>query len=139
MGRFEAIEHTADKGLEVHAATLEELFATAAYGLFTLMVDPAQYPALQETEIEIRASDPQVLLVKWLNELLYRFEVHKQLPSRFEILELRPDHLRVRVGYRVVTPEAIEWDGAPVKSVTYHHLQLEPKAEGWYLRFYVDV
>jgi SHS2 domain-containing protein len=33
----------------------------------------------------------------------------------------------------------VEWDGAPVKSVTYHGLRLEQDSGGWHLRIFVDV
>lgn len=143
MGTFRIVEHTADKGLEVEAAALPDLFATAARGLFHLMIDPDRYPATEQTELEIRAPDLEMLMVRWLNELVYQFEVHHRLFSQFEVGAVEQQdgewRLQARASYRLITPEALEWEGAPVKSVTYHGLTLQQRGERWFLRFYVDV
>ncbi len=142
MGTFQAIEHTADKGLEVKASSLPELFATAARGLFTLMIEPDHYPATEQTHIEIEAPDLEMLMVRWLNELLYQFEVRHRLFSQFEVAVAAHEgrwRLQATAHYRPITPETIEWAGAPVKSVTYHGLILQQQGNQWFLRFYVDV
>ncbi|MEN3000918.1 MAG: archease [Armatimonadota bacterium] len=143
MGTFRIVEHTADKGLEVEAATLPELFATAARGLFHLMIDPDRYAPTEQSVLELHAPDLEMLMVRWLNELVYQFEVHHRLFSRFEVGVVEPQgegwRLRAQVGYRPITPEALEWEGAPVKSVTYHGLTLQQRNGHWFLRFYVDV
>ncbi|MCL6554479.1 MAG: archease, partial [Firmicutes bacterium] len=41
MGTYEVIDHTADVGIVVRAASLPELFETAAEGMFSFIVDPA--------------------------------------------------------------------------------------------------
>jgi SHS2 domain-containing protein len=143
MGAFRIVEHTADKGLEVEADTLPELFATAARGLFHLMTDPDRYPPTEQTEIVIRAPDREMLMVRWLNELLYQFEVYHWLFARFDEVTIEESadgwQLQARAGYRPITPETMEWEGAPVKSVTYHGLILQQQEGRWFLRFYVDV
>ncbi|MCS7066147.1 MAG: archease [Fimbriimonadales bacterium] len=143
MGTFRIVEHTADKGLEVEASTLPDLFATAARGLFHLMIDPDRYPPTEQDELKIGAPDLEMLMVRWLNELVYQFEVHHRLFSQFEVEVVEPTgdewRLQARAGYRPITPEALEWEGAPVKSVTYHGLTLQQQDGRWFLRFYVDV
>jgi SHS2 domain-containing protein len=89
MGKYQILEHTADKGLAVEAESLPDLFETAARGLFRLMIDPDQYPPTETVAIELHAPDLEMLLVKWLNELLYHFEVHHRLFSRYERIEAR--------------------------------------------------
>lgn len=143
MGTFRVVEHTADKGLEVEASTLPDLFATAARGLFHLMIDPDRYSPTEQVELKIDAPDLEMLMVRWLNELLYQFEVQHRLFSQFEVgsVEREGDgwQLHAQAHYRPITPEALEWEGAPVKSVTYHGLTLQQQDERWFLRFYVDV
>ncbi|GIV11448.1 MAG: hypothetical protein KatS3mg020_0939 [Fimbriimonadales bacterium] len=144
MGVFHILEHTADKGLEVEAGSLPELFETAARGLFYLMINPDAYPPTERVAITVLASDLGMLLVKWLNELVYQFEVHHRLFSGYSevsIEELTDGRWRAQAQahYRPIAPHELEWDGAPVKSVTYHGLRLERGSELWRLRFYVDV
>lgn len=142
MGRYRILEHTADKGLEVFAESLPDLFETAAQGLFALMIEPEKQVSTDQMEIHLTAIDGEMLLVRWLNELLYYFEVHHRLFSGFkvEITEgVEEQRLRAKALYRPVDPQTIEWNGAPVKSVTYHGLILEQRDGGWFLRYYVDV
>jgi len=143
MGTYQILEHTADKGLAVEAESLPDLFETAARGLFRLMIDPSQYPPTEQVVIELHAPDLEMLLVKWLNELLYHFEVHHRLFSRYEGIEAREAdgrwHLTARAHYRRIEPQELEWDGAPVKSVTYHGLRLERDSERWRFCVFVDV
>ena len=143
MGKYQILEHTADKGLAVEAESLPDLFETAARGLFRLMIDPDQYPPTETVAIELHAPDLEMLLVKWLNELLYHFEVHHRLFSRYESIEAREVggrwRLTAQAHYCPIEPQQLEWEGAPVKSVTYHGLRLEHFSERWRLRVFVDV
>ena len=143
MSKFHILDHPADKGLEVEASSLPDLFETAARGLFRLMIDPDRYPPTEQTEIEITAPDLEMLMVRWLNELVYQFEVHHRLFSRYSAVEVSEGEgrwrLRAQAHYRPIDPQQLEWDGAPVKSVTYHGLRLERDSEVWRLRYFVDI
>ena len=143
MGKFHILDHTADKGLAVEASSLPDLFETAARGLFRLMIDPDAYPPTEQIDIEITAPDLEMLMVRWLNELVYQFEVHHRLFSRYSGVEVSEQEgrwrLRAQAHYRPIDPQQLEWDGAPVKSVTYHGLRLERDSEVWRLRYFVDV
>ncbi|MFN7017263.1 MAG: archease [Fimbriimonadales bacterium] len=143
MGKFHILDHTADKGLEVEASGLPDLFETAARGLFHLMIEPEKYPPTEHIDLEMTAPDLEMLMVRWLNELIYQFEVHHRLFSRYEGVEVREEgerwRLWARAHYCPINPQQLEWNGAPVKSVTYHGLRLEHDSEGWRLRYFVDV
>jgi SHS2 domain-containing protein len=143
MGKYQILEHTADKGLAVEAHSLPDLFETAARGLFRLMIDPDRYPPTEQVAIELHAPDLEALMVKWLNELLYHFEVYHRLFSRYEQIEAREVggrwRLTAQAHYCPIEPQQLEWEGAPVKSVTYHGLRLERDSERWRLRVFVDV
>ncbi|MFQ3610643.1 MAG: archease [Fimbriimonadales bacterium] len=143
MGKYQILEHTADKGLEVEAETLSDLFITCAEGMFALMIDPASHPPTESLLIEKEAPDLEMLLVRWLNELVYLFEVKHYLFRDFPNVQVESDgerwRLRAEARYAPVTPHTIEWSGAPVKSVTYHGLELAQTDGGWHARYYVDV
>jgi SHS2 domain-containing protein len=47
--------------------------------------------------------------------------------------------LTAQAHYCPIEPQQLEWEGAPVKSVTYHGLRLERDSERWRLRVFVDV
>ena len=72
---FETFDHSADLGLRVTAGDLEELFAEAARGLTSLVVDDLETLRLDRaTEFRSEGDDLDLLLVDLLGELLFRFE-----------------------------------------------------------------
>jgi SHS2 domain-containing protein len=58
MGKYQILEHTADKGLAVEAESLPDLFETAARGLFRLMIDPDRYPPTEQVAIGVARARP---------------------------------------------------------------------------------
>ncbi|MGD2206527.1 MAG: riboflavin biosynthesis protein RibF, partial [Anaerolineae bacterium] len=85
--RYRELEHTADLALEVWGAELPDLFAGAAEGMYSLMGDVGG-EGLEVTEwheISLEASDLEILLVDWLNELLFLAETEGLLLVDFRI------------------------------------------------------
>ncbi len=126
---FRALNHTADKSIEVWGPTLEELFRAAAEGLFSESTDPAQISADQEWAIDVQASSLDELLRAWLSELIWLSERDHAVPVHYEIfgvdkIEEGPWRVRGR-AWVGPAPKAAPHTGAPVKAVTYHDLRLE--------------
>jgi SHS2 domain-containing protein len=135
---FELFEHTADLGLRVWAANLEELLVESARGLLSMLVaNPATVRPVNVKVIELRAAEPSYLLFDWLNELLYAFEAEKLLLAEFE-LRLEGDQL-------IATCRGEPMDAArhqmehEVKAITYHGLRVEQTADGWEAELIVDI
>ncbi len=124
--RFEELPHTADKAIKVYGSTLEDIFVNAAFGMFSLMVDPQEIKVEVTRELEVSSFDTESLLVKWLNELLYLHETEGELYRDFEIIHLDEKSLRARV-----------WGGkghptkAKVKAATYHNLEIRDVGKGY--------
>jgi protein archease len=135
---YETFEHTADLGLRIRAATLDELFAEAGQALFAAIVeDIATVAPQQRFDVHLNGDERPYLLVDWLKELLYRFDTDHLVFGRFA----------VRVGEAGLTGTA--W-GEPldparhmlsheVKAITYHGLRVEPDAGGWLAEVIVDI
>src|SRR3954469_23268051 len=82
---FEHFEHTADLGIRVTAATLDELFVDAARGFFAAVVQDLE--TVQPTvrvEVALPVDQVEYLLFDWLKTLLYRFDVEHLLFGTFE-------------------------------------------------------
>jgi len=135
---FEILEHTADKGVAATGRTMAEAFENAAYGMFSLFVNPGAYEPTSQREVAVSADDREQLLWTWLSELLFIFEVDRELPVDFRIAEISDTGLRANVSVRPIG-EDIEWLGAPVKAVTYHRLKVEETDGQWKAQVYVDV
>ena len=73
------LEHTADVGLEVEAASLDALFADAAAGLCDTITDRARVEPRRHRVTRLAAPALDLLLVEWLDELLFRLDAHGEL------------------------------------------------------------
>jgi SHS2 domain-containing protein len=133
----EPIDHVADLGVQIRAATLPALFDRAAAGLTALLREdaiPASGPVV-EKEVVADADDVAQLLVLWLRELLYLRQVHgfEYRDARFVELSDQRVHARVH-GARNASPPERE-----IKGVTYHALDVGHGDDGWHARVIFDV
>lgn len=71
----EPVEHTADIGIAVWGDSKEELFVAAGLGLCGLMYDIEAVIPDESREIKAAGYDDESLLIAWLDELIYIFEV----------------------------------------------------------------
>jgi SHS2 domain-containing protein len=138
MGTHRLLEHTADMGIEASGQTLEELFAQAAYGLMEIISGTPEALCREEKSVTVEGGDSEELLVNWLNEILYLFEIKRFFPLDFEIEEVRENRLLARVRGEPFDPQRHPVE-REVKAVTYHQLRIE-KIDGlWHARVYVDL
>jgi len=135
--RFEVIEHTADVGIAAYGSDLKEAFANAAYALFSLMVDLKQVGDTLYREVEVTAENQEDLLVAWLNELIYLFEVESILFKRFRVDELTETRLKSRCYGQAI--DLLRHNiRMGVKAATYHMLKVE-KDNGFRVQVLFDI
>ena len=91
---YRIFDHTADLGVEVSAATLEELYAAAAFALFDLLTDLSTVRAGIAREIVVTGEDPADLLVNFLREILYMWNGERFLIKTCLIREATPQRLK---------------------------------------------
>ena len=76
-GTYREIEHTADLGVEITAADLPALFASAGEALYALIADPATIENREAIKVSATGANPEDLLHAWLCELLALFNVRR--------------------------------------------------------------
>ncbi len=140
MGRSETFDHTADLGLRIYAADLDDLFQTAAEALFDVIVtnrDQVQ-PRLSE-RVDLAADSTEALLLDWLNELIFRFETAHVVFSRFEVrLDPAGRSLIARILGEPLDPERHGLDHE-VKAATHHGVQVVHDQAGWVAELILDI
>ena len=135
---YEVFEHTADLGLRVRANTLDELFADAARGLFSMVVlNLDQVRGVSERSYQIKGDDREYLLFDWLNELLYTFDTQRLLLSECDVA-VGDDGLTAVCRGEMMDPERHEMDHE-VKAITYHGLMVERIGDEWIAEVIVDI
>jgi len=147
---YEFFAHTADVGLRAWGASAAEVFGQAALALVRLLYDPATVAERERLDLSLEAPDGELLLVEWLNEVLYTVDAGRLLFRRFEVAaagpvaEGPPDE--VGVPWRLEAtgvgepPDARRHRVVPaVKAATLHGLALRRGGEGWVAEVVLDV
>ena len=137
MKTFEIMEHTADIGIVAYGADLKQAFSHAAEGMFSLIVDLDTVKEKSMRPVEVSASDTEMLLASWLNELIYIFDTEYLVFKRFEITEITGEQLTANCYGEKVNHRRHELKRS-VKSATYHKLQVE-KDNGYRVQVLFDV
>jgi SHS2 domain-containing protein len=122
--RYEEIEHTADVGIRAYGRGLDELFANAAEGMFSLIADLSDVKRVGEAEVRLTAEDVPTLLLRWLTELLYVHETDRLLFSSFEA-KVAGTSLVGRARGEAIDKSRHELKLA-IKAVTRHGLTVDP-------------
>jgi protein archease len=134
--RFEILEHTADVGLSLEGATLEEVFQAAGEGFATILGE--WFPGVgEEREVEVRAVDNAGLLAAWINELLYLQDAEDAVFGGFHVTRVADGALEAVV--RIAPRAERELEATGVKGATYDRLRLERGSGGWTADVYLDV
>lgn len=138
MGTFEYFEHTADVGIAAFGPDLKGVFVAAARGLFNLMADLDHLREDECVEVTVEAEDIESLLVAWLNELLFVFDVEHLLLRTFEIDEISDNRVEARCRGERFDPERHRLK-LGVKAATYHQVRVERTNDGYRAQVVVDV
>ncbi len=134
---FEIVNHTADVGIIAYGADIKQAFANAARALFSLITELDDVAEVLHRDIELIALDQEGLLVEWLNELIYLFDVENIIFRRFEITELNNTQLKARsYGEKVDSSKHKLKTG--VKAATYHMLKVN-KGDGCKVQVLFDI
>lgn len=121
---FEVLSHTADIGIIAYGGTMKEAFGNAAKGMFSLITELDDVRETELRDIELDAPDQESLLVAWLNELIYLFDVENILFKRFVISRLSQTHLKAK-AYGEKADSSRHKLKLGVKAATYHALKVE--------------
>jgi SHS2 domain-containing protein len=151
---YTLLDHTADAGLVAWGPDPPAAFAQAARGMFALILgqDPVAWEVLPTTldrphgppgrpairAVTVEGRDWESLLVRWLSELLFLFEVDGFVPRLVAVDECAPPRCVARLaGFELDDPSAVA--GVGVKAVTYHQLRVDIGPRRTELRVIFDI
>jgi SHS2 domain-containing protein len=135
------IDHTADVAADLTGRTLGELFASAAQAMTDTVTDLSLVRPVVTQSVTVEAGAVEDLLVDWLNELLYRFEVQNVLVSDATVTIEERDgrwHLGATIAGELFDPSRHP-SRVAVKSATYHNLDVRETRDGWKARIVFDI
>jgi tRNA nucleotidyltransferase (CCA-adding enzyme) len=82
---WELFAHQADMGVRGIGPTRERAFEQTALALTAVIADPRIVDDGEAVEIRCQAPDDEVLLVDWLNAIVYEMATRKMLFARYEV------------------------------------------------------
>lgn len=138
MKRWEHFTHDADMGVRGIGATCAEAFEQAALALSAIVTDPAAIRPAVKIELAAEAPDIELLLVDWLNAIIYEMATRRMLFGRVEV-KLTDGHLAAAAwGEKVET--ARHQPAVEPKGATYTSLAVRRQTDGsWLAQCVVDV
>lgn len=140
--QYEYLDHTADIKFQAYGKTREEAFENAALAMFNVIIDTEKVSGDTTKEIFLKSPDLESLLVDWLSELLYLFEV-----DEIVFREFRVEKIEKEKGEYSITAQALGEKYYPeshpfeteIKAVTYNQLEITKTADGWKAQIVVDI
>ena len=134
---WEHFSHGADIGLVGIGPTKAEAFRQAAIALTAVVTNPRHVRPVTPVALVCRAPDDELLLVEWLNALIYEMSVRSMLFADFSV-EIAGGEL-----HATATGEPVDRDrhepAVEVKGATLTALHVTPDAGGWRAQCVVDV
>ena len=135
---YEFFDHTADLGIRVQTARLEDIYAEAAEALFAVLTDePETIRPRESRRYQIPGQDRTLLLFDWLRALLLAFETEGWLLHHADV-SIGDDGLTATAWGEPFDPERHPLCHE-VKAITYHGLRAMQTANGWEAELIVDI
>ena len=134
----ELFPHGADIGVRGIGPTRDAAFEQAALALATAVTDPGRVAPRDEIAIACEAPDDRILLVDWLNALIYEMSTRRMVFGRFAV-SIEGSRLRANAWGEPVDRQrhgpAVEPKGATLTA-----LRVEQRGDGaWVAQCIVDV
>jgi SHS2 domain-containing protein len=136
-GAWQHYPHEADVGIRGRGASKAEAFEQAALALTAAVTETASVAPREAVEIRCQAPDDELLLVDWLNALVYEMATRRMLFSRFKV-NLSAGTLAAQAWGEPVDPRR-HHPAVEVKGATCTTLRVAREGEGWIAQTVIDV
>ncbi len=136
--KWEHFPHQADIGIRGLGPTKEQAFEQAALALTAVITNINKVEPEKKVEITCQAPDDELLLLDWLNGLLYEMDTRKMLFSSFEVQLDKNTLNAVAWGQKIDIQK--HQPTVEVKGATYTELSVRQDESGtWIAQCVVDV
>ena len=135
---WEHFQHGADIGVRGVGDTLSQAFEQAALALTSVVTDAENIATSHSVHVECDAPDLELLLVDWLNAVIYEMATRRMLFARYDV---KIDGTRLLA---TAWGDEVDIDRhrpvVEVKGATYTELRVCQQADGrWLAQCVVDV
>ena len=131
-------EHVADVGVRGWGPSPAAAFEQAARALTAVICAPQRVLPRKTVAVSCTASDPEILLVDWLNALIFEMSTRRMLFSRFSVM-IEDGRLTGRASGETVDPPRHR-PATEVKGATFSELAVTQSPDGqWTAQCILDV
>ncbi|MGZ8160382.1 MAG: archease [Methylobacter sp.] len=135
---WEHFEHDADIGIRGVASTLEQAFEQAAIAMTAVVTNPDLITDSKTITIQCEAPDSELLLVSWINELVYKMAVRGLLFNHYQVVIDNGKLSATAFGEAVDRQK--HQPAVEIKGATFTGLHVYQQADGaWVAQCVVDV
>jgi tRNA nucleotidyltransferase (CCA-adding enzyme) len=135
---WEHFPHEADMGIRGIGITKSQAFEQAALALTAVITDPEVVASQVESHFSCEAPDDELLLVDWLNALIYEMACGHMVFGWFDV-KIKDHHLEAVARGEPVDRKkhepAVEIKGATYTELSVRHME----GRGWVAQCVVDV
>lgn len=135
--QWQHFAHEADMGVRGIGASCAEAFEQAALALTAIVTDPAGVRSTQKVAVSCAAPDTELLLVDWLNAIIFEMATRHMLFGRYEV-QLADGKLNGAAWGEEVDP-ARHQPAVEPKGATYTSLVVRHEDGRWLAQCVVDV
>ncbi len=137
ISKWRLIDHTADIRMQIFGKDFGDLLINGAVGMTSLLGSPTNEGVHDRVIIELEAGDREELLVDWLREILFYYNVRGFCFISALFHGLSHTGLRSQVtGLVYEAPFEPEND---IKAVTYHGVEINETIEGLEAKVVFDI
>jgi len=136
--RWEHFSHQADIGVRGIGASREEAFEQAGLALTGVVADVNSVDPQEPVNVLCEAPNDELLLVDWLNAIVYEMATRKMLFGRFQV-HIQGGRLQGTLWGQAVNVVKHQ-PAVEVKGATYTELKVSERENGeWVAQCVVDV
>lgn len=136
-GRWEHFEHVADVGVRGIGPSCEIAFEQAALAMTAVVTEPASVRCSDAVDVTCEAPDLDLLLVDWLNAVIYEMATRRMLFARFAVT-IVGSRLHGTAWGESVSARRHE-PVVEVKGATYTALRVAREQDEWIAQCVIDV
>jgi tRNA nucleotidyltransferase (CCA-adding enzyme) len=128
---WEHFPHGADIGVRGIGRSMEDAYEQVALALTAVVTPPDEVRQAESMELRCEAPDPELLLLDWLNALIFELSAHSRLFSAFKV-RVRGDRLTARCTGEKLDPDRHEPSVEP-KAATFTAMKVGRTGSGGFV------
>ncbi len=129
--------HQGDVGVCGHGTSMEEAFENAARAMSAVIVPLERIRVNEATRVSCRAADPEILLLDWLNAVIYAMAIKGMVFRDFKV-RIEGERLEGELRGEKVEPARHE-PSVELKGATLTELEVAEENGRWRAQCVVDV